>query len=51
MLFNIVTDMLAIFIEYAKFDGQIEGVVPHLVDGGYRFLSIPITQSFLWITT
>lgn len=34
MVFNIVEDMLAIIIERAKFDGQIEGVVPHLVDGG-----------------
>jgi hypothetical protein len=34
MLFNIVADMLAIIIECAKVDGQIEGVVPHLVDGG-----------------
>jgi hypothetical protein len=33
MLFNIVADMLAIIIERAKVDGQIEGVVPHLVDG------------------
>jgi hypothetical protein len=33
MLFNIVVDMLAILIERAKPDGQIEGVVPHLVDG------------------
>jgi hypothetical protein len=34
MLFNIVVDMLAIIIEWAKVDGQIEGVVPHLVDEG-----------------
>jgi hypothetical protein len=34
MLFNIVADMLAILIERAKSDGQIEGVIPHLVDGG-----------------
>ena len=33
MLFNIVADMLAIMIERAKADGQIEGVVNHLVDG------------------
>ena len=26
--------MLTILIERAKEDGQIEGVVPHLVDGG-----------------
>jgi hypothetical protein len=37
MLFNIVVDMLAIMIE-RKFDGQIEGVIPHLVDGGLSIL-------------
>jgi hypothetical protein len=38
ILFNIVADMLAIIIERAKADGQIEGVVPHLVDGGLSIL-------------
>nr|XP_045089534.1 uncharacterized protein LOC123497248 [Aegilops tauschii subsp. strangulata] len=38
MLFNIVADMLAIMIERAKVDGQIEGVVNHLVDGGVSIL-------------
>jgi hypothetical protein len=38
MLFNIVEDMLAIIIERAKVDGHIEGVVPHLVDGGLSIL-------------
>ena len=40
MLFNIVADMLAILIERAKQDGQIAGVVPHLVDGGLSILHI-----------
>jgi hypothetical protein len=35
MLFNIVADMLAILSER---DGQIEGVIPHLVDGGLSIL-------------
>jgi hypothetical protein len=30
--------MLAILIERAKADGQIEGVVPHLADGGLSIL-------------
>ena len=30
--------MLAIIIERAKSDGQIEGVFPHLVDGGLSIL-------------
>src|SRR3954469_3015910 len=38
ILFNIVADMLAIMIERAKLDGQIEGVIPHLVDGGLSIL-------------
>jgi hypothetical protein len=38
MLFNIVAAMLAILIGWAKFDGQIEGVIPHLVDGGLLIL-------------
>jgi hypothetical protein len=38
MLFNIVADMLAILIEHAKLDGQIEGVILHLVDGGLSIL-------------
>ena len=38
MLFNIVADMLAILIERTKQDGQIAGVVPHLVDGGLSIL-------------
>jgi hypothetical protein len=38
MLFNIVVDMLAVLIERAKADGQIEGVVPHLMDGGLSIL-------------
>jgi hypothetical protein len=38
ILFNIVADMLAIMIERAKSDGQFEGVIPHLVDGGLSIL-------------
>ena len=45
ILFNIVADMLAILIERAKAMCQIEGVIPHLVDGG---LSMRTIQFFLW---
>ena len=38
ILFNLVVDMLAILIARAKEDGQVEGVVPHLVDGGLSIL-------------
>jgi hypothetical protein len=34
MPFNIMADMIAIMIERVKVDGLIEGVVPHLEDGG-----------------
>jgi hypothetical protein len=38
ILFNIVADMLAIMIELAKLDIQIQGVIPHLVYGGLSIL-------------
>jgi hypothetical protein len=38
ILFNIVADMLTIMIERAKVDGLIEGVVPHLINGGLSIL-------------
>jgi hypothetical protein len=34
ILFNVVVDMLAIMINRAKADGQVDSLVPHLVDGG-----------------
>jgi hypothetical protein len=38
ILFNIITDMLALLINRAKTDGQIRGVIPHLVDDGLSIL-------------
>jgi hypothetical protein len=38
LLFNIVANMLAILIARAKEDGQIGGLVPHLVEGGVSIL-------------
>jgi hypothetical protein len=38
LLFNIVANMFAILTKRAKVDGQIEGVIPHLVDGGLSIL-------------
>jgi hypothetical protein len=38
ILFNIVADMLSILIKRAKDDGQIKGVIPHLVDDGLSIL-------------
>ena len=38
IMFNIAGDMLAILIEWAKADGQISGVVPHIVDDGLSIL-------------
>jgi hypothetical protein len=38
-LFSLIfADMLAIFITRAKEDGQIQGLIPHLVDGGLSIL-------------
>ena len=38
ILFNIVADMLAILIARAKEAGQIEGVIPHLVQDSLSIL-------------
>jgi hypothetical protein len=38
ILFNIVADMLAILIARAKEDGQVGGLIPHLVDSGISTL-------------
>jgi retron-type reverse transcriptase len=38
ILFNIMVDMLAVFISRAKEVGQVQGVVPHLVDEGLSVL-------------
>jgi hypothetical protein len=38
ILFNIVADMLTILIARAKEDGQVGGLVPHLVDSGISIL-------------
>ena len=38
ILFNLVADMLAILIARAKEDGQVGGLIPHLVDGGVSIL-------------
>jgi hypothetical protein len=39
ILFNLVVDMLATLINRAKENGQVEVLIPHLVDGG-----LPIMQ-------
>src|SRR6266498_2860388 len=38
LLFNIIADMLPILIQRAKEHRQIQGVVPHLIDGGLSIL-------------
>ena len=38
ILFNIVADVLAILIARAKEDHQVEGLIPHLVEGGVSIL-------------
>jgi hypothetical protein len=48
MLFNIVDYMLAIISEDAKNDGQIEWVIPCLVDGGLSILQYIDIGFSLW---
>jgi hypothetical protein len=38
ILFNITADMLTFFIKRVKKDGQINGIIPHLVDDGLSIL-------------
>jgi len=38
LLFNIIADMLKTLISRANLDGQFDGIVPHLVDGGLSIL-------------
>jgi hypothetical protein len=38
ILFNIVADMLATLIFWAKSNGKFRGVVPHLIEGGLSIL-------------
>lgn len=45
--FNLVADMLAIFITRAKEDGQIQGLIPHLLDVASQFYNTLMTLLFL----
>jgi hypothetical protein len=38
ILFNIVADMLAVLFARAKEEHQLNGIVPHLIDGGLSIL-------------
>jgi hypothetical protein len=38
LLFNLVANMLPLLISRAKEDGQINGLVPHLVEGDLSIL-------------
>jgi hypothetical protein len=38
IIFNIIADMLGVLIARVKEDGQVNGFVPHLVDGGDSIL-------------
>jgi retron-type reverse transcriptase len=50
ILFNIVVDMLEILIKRAKEEGQIIGVIPHLVMMGSRYLNMRTIRFYLWNT-
>ena len=51
-MYNIVVDMLMILIGRAKENGQVGGLVPHLVDGGVSILQYAdgtiIFMSMIW---
>jgi hypothetical protein len=40
--------MLEIFISRAKEDGQVGGLIPHLVEGGVSILQYADKKFFLW---
>jgi hypothetical protein len=48
LLFNLVADMLVVLISRTKKDGQITGLVPHLVDGGLSILQYADDTILLW---
>jgi retron-type reverse transcriptase len=50
IIFNIVVDMLEILIKMAKEEGQIIGVIPHLVMMGSRYLNMRTIRFYLWNT-
>ena len=52
LMFNLVADMLAILIARAREDGQISGLIPHLIDDGLsvlQFCSMLTIRLFLWM--
>jgi hypothetical protein len=38
LLFNLVSDALATMLDNAKGEGQIRGLVPHMLEGGITYL-------------
>jgi hypothetical protein len=48
ILFNIVADMLAILIFRAKEDGQVDGLIAHLVDGGFLSYNMRMIRFYSW---
>ena len=54
LLFNIMADMLTVLIGRAKENGLVDGLVPHLVDGGgggVTFYNTPMTLLYSWNMT
>ena len=49
ILINIVVDMLTILIGRAKEAGQVDSLVPHLVDGGCLSYSTLMILSSSWV--
>jgi hypothetical protein len=51
ILFNIVADMLSLLIKRAKDDGQINGILPHLIDDGLSILQYADMTPLSLLTT
>jgi hypothetical protein len=47
ILFNTIADMLDVLIARAKKDGQVNGLIPRLVDGGISIFNMLMIPSFL----
>jgi hypothetical protein len=48
IIFNIIADMLAMLIARAKEDGQVDGLIPYLVNGGVSILQYADDTIILW---
>jgi hypothetical protein len=48
IILNIIVDMLTILIARDEDDGQVSGLIPHLVDGVYLSYTMMMIPFYLW---